>query len=134
MSRQQVHPSIVKFKEFVKEHPQLIQEVRAGKKSWQEVYEDWYLLGESDKSWEKYKSNQSGSKSDSNSESKKDFMSQIFTMIKNVDMNQFQQQISNAGSAISTIQSVISQFQGGNTNNTGQQPTGGNHPFSFRKD
>jgi hypothetical protein len=130
MSKQQIHPSIVKFKEFVREHPQLIQEVRAGKKSWQELYEDWYLLGESDKSWGKYKSKST----EETSESKKDFMSQIFTMIKNVDMNQFQQQISNAGSAISTIQSVISQFQGGNTNNTGQQPTGENHPFSFRKD
>ncbi|MBQ9124972.1 MAG: hypothetical protein IJY14_04685 [Acholeplasmatales bacterium] len=34
------------FKEFVKRHPLLKQEVQAKRKTWQELYEDYVLLGE----------------------------------------------------------------------------------------
>lgn len=34
------------FKEFVKRHPLLKQEVQAKRKTWQELYEDYILLGE----------------------------------------------------------------------------------------
>ncbi|MDF0725310.1 YlbD family protein [Cytobacillus sp. S13-E01] len=133
MGNRSLHPSIVEFKEFVKEHPKLIQEVRKGNKNWQELYEDWYLLGEKDNSWSPYKE-KDNEKENSEGKSKKDFMSQIFSTIKKTDMNQFQQQISNVGNAISTIQSVIHQFQGNKAGNTNQGSSGGNQPFSFRKD
>lgn len=133
MGNRNLHPSIVEFKEFVKEHPKLIQEVRKGNKNWQELYEDWYLLGDKDSSWSEYKE-KDNDKKNNEGKSKKDFMSQIFSTIKNVDMNQFQQQISNVGSTISTIQSVIQQFQGDKGGNPSHGPTGGNQPFSFRKD
>ncbi|MCA1029943.1 YlbD family protein [Bacillus timonensis] len=136
MSSQNQHPSIQKFKHFVKRHPKLTKEVRAGRKTWQEFYEDWYLLGETDDVWDQYKEidkSEQAQSEDSSISSKGDFMSKIFTTIKNVDINEVQQQISNVGSAISTIQSVIQQFQGSshqNSNETNQRP----HPFSFRKD
>ena len=48
-----LHPSVIKFKEFVKNNPALIKEVRNGNSTWQEMYEDWFLLGEEDNRWEK---------------------------------------------------------------------------------
>ena len=38
--------SMEEFKAFLKKHPSLVYEVRRGIYTWQEVYEDWYLLGE----------------------------------------------------------------------------------------
>lgn len=34
------------FKDFIKRHPLLKSEVQSGKKTWQELYEDFVLLGE----------------------------------------------------------------------------------------
>ena len=42
MAKKNLHPSVQKFKGFVKDHPELIQEVRKGNTTWQELYEDWY--------------------------------------------------------------------------------------------
>ena len=52
MTEKKLHPSVLQFKEFVKNNPKIIQEVRKGKATWQELYEDWYLLGEDDSRWE----------------------------------------------------------------------------------
>lgn len=57
MTKTKLHPSVEKFKEFVKQNPQIIKEVRAGNTTWQELYEDWYLLGEEDSRWDSYKEN-----------------------------------------------------------------------------
>ncbi|WP_159439907.1 YlbD family protein [Bacillus sinesaloumensis] len=131
--KKKVHPSIQEFKSFVKKHPVLIQEVRKGALNWQEVYEDWYILGEDDKKWIKYKDKDSKME-----ESKKeDFIGKIFTSFKNADMNNLQQQISNVGEAISTIQAVIHQFRGENKSNQQTSQTSSlkqHHPFAFRKD
>ncbi|MCH1623906.1 YlbD family protein [Fredinandcohnia quinoae] len=128
--KKQVHPSIQEFKEFVKKHPTLVQEVRSGKKNWQELYEDWYLLGEADEKWKIYK----GSKETSSPEVKEDFMGRIFSTIKNVNINDVQEQISNVGTAISTIQDVIHQFQTFKKPSSSNLNQAHNHPFSFRKD
>ncbi|MBD8068418.1 YlbD family protein [Bacillus sp. PS06] len=137
MAKQNVHPTIVEFKKFVKKHPTLIAEVRNGKKTWQEIYEDWYLLGEDDASWKKYSGTEE--KNENKKGSKSDIMNKVLTSIKNVNMNDVQQQISNVGSAITTIQQVIHQFKGdGQQSGAGQskdaQKRQQNHPFAFRKD
>ncbi|MFS0861360.1 spore coat protein YlbD [Fredinandcohnia sp. 179-A 10B2 NHS] len=124
-----LHPSIQEFKSFVKEHPVLVQEVRKGKYSWQEIYEDWYLLGEDDEKWNKFKEKNS-KKKESN---KDDFIGKIFSTFKNVDVNDLQQQISNVGEAISTIQTVIHQFQSFKNPNSANTPHR-QQPFVFRKD
>ncbi|WP_453997168.1 spore coat protein YlbD [Bacillus nitroreducens] len=125
-----LHPSIQEFKSFVKKHPLLIQEVRKGDLNWQEVYEDWYILGEDDEKWNKYKE-----KDSQNDDSDKvDFIGKIFSTLKNADMNNLQQHISNVGEALSTIQAVIHQFRG--EEKSTQQPSSPHqhHPFAFRKD
>ncbi|BCE14284.1 hypothetical protein RSC3_01640 [Bacillus paralicheniformis] len=45
MANQNAQSSIDEFKQFIKRHPKLISEVRKQEKSWQEVYENWVLLG-----------------------------------------------------------------------------------------
>ncbi len=42
------------FKEFVKRHPLLKQEVISKRKTWQEIYEDWVILKD-DSMWDTYK-------------------------------------------------------------------------------
>src|SRR6478736_2873314 len=99
MAPKKLHPSVIKFKEFVKNNPKIIQEVRQGRATWQELYEDWYLLGEDDERWETIgiskkaelglaiKGKEAG---ESNDGKKLDWMSSITGMMKKMDANQLQ--------------------------------------------
>ncbi len=51
MTNKVLHPSIESFKVFVKNHPRVMEEVRSGKLTLQELYEEWFLLGEDDTRW-----------------------------------------------------------------------------------
>jgi len=131
--KKELHPSIAKFKTFVKDHPKLVEEVRKQKRSWQEIYEDWYLFGEDDQTWAKYRSTD-GDEEPAKEDEKKakgDFLGSIFSSVKNMDVDQMQQHMTSMNSAISNIQQVLQQFQT-------KKPIGGgsvpNNPFGFRKD
>lgn len=127
---------MLKFKEFVKNNPQTIQEVRKGNATWQDLYEEWYLLGEDDKRWETIGAEKS-SDLETTTETKADWMSNIMGMVKKMDPNQVQHHINNLSQALGAIQGVISQFQGSNPNTTAtsvKPPEGPKHPFVFRKD
>ncbi len=135
MGKQNLHPTIQEFKVFVKRHPKLIQEVRTGKTTWQELYEDWYLLGEQDDTWKKYRTDGIEEESTEKVTSKSDLVAKLLSSIKNVKMNDVQKQISNVGSAITTIQQVIQQLQGGNQSGQTQSSSSSQtNPFAFRKD
>lgn len=128
MSQKTVHPSIQKFKEFVKKHPKLATEVKSKKKTWQELFEDWYLLGEDDPIWNQYKDDQEKKK---DNQEKADFMSTILTAVKGIDLAQVEHHMSTVGDALTTIHQIISQFKGTDENNKSKQS---NHPFFFSKD
>jgi hypothetical protein len=137
MATKKLHPSVLAFKAFVKNNPKLIQEVRKGKATWQELYEDWYLLGEEDTRWEKIGSESSSETEQKTTDSKGDWMSNIMGMVKNMDPNQVQHHINNLSQAIGAIQGVLSQFQGSSPGPNPVKTTpieGPKHPFSFRKD
>ncbi|UII57288.1 YlbD family protein [Cytobacillus spongiae] len=138
MSKKQLHPSVREFKVFVKNHPHLIQEVRTGKSTWQEMYEEWYLLGEEDPRWSTNRSEEKAQEEGlENSENKKsDWISQVMGAVKTIDPNQIQGHISSISQALAAVQGVITQFQGNNqgstpSSNKNQAPK---HPFMFRKD
>lgn len=134
MTQKKLHPSVLKFKEFVKNNPNIIQEVRKGNASWQELYEDWYLLGEDDKRWETIQADKK-SDSETKTETKGDLMSNLMGMVKKMDPNQVQHHINNLSQALGAIQGVISQFQGSNPTGTQVKPQEGpKNPFLFRKD
>lgn len=138
MAQKPLHPSVQQFKDFVKANPEIIREVRKGKYSWQELYEDWYLLGEEDSRWQEFKGHDKMEESVSKKENSnsREWMSQIMNTVKKMDTNQLQEYISNLSQALGAIQGVISQFQGGNQVNNQQQnqQIPPQHPFQFRKD
>lgn len=43
------------FREFVSRYPLVREDVVSGKKTWQNIYEDWVILGENNSIWDKYK-------------------------------------------------------------------------------
>jgi hypothetical protein len=137
MTQKKMHPSVLQFKEFVKNNPKIIKEVRNGKATWQELYEDWYLLGEEDKRWQEISTEKVSESKTVKEESNSDWLSNIMGMVKKMDPNQMQSHISNLSQALGAIQGVISQFQGGNVNSVSgpsKPQEGPKHPFAFRKD
>ncbi|MGM7720246.1 YlbD family protein [Metabacillus sp. Hm71] len=131
MASKKTHQSVQQFKEFVKLHPKLVQEVRKGNKEWQEVFEDWYLLGENDEVWKQYREDHI--EEEQTAEKKTDIMSQVLAAVKNMDINTVNHHISNMSNTISTIQGLFDQF--GLSKGSRQSSSNGNqHPFSFRKD
>ncbi|MBY6267746.1 YlbD family protein [Parageobacillus thermoglucosidasius] len=126
-----LHPSVEKFKQFVRKHPKIIQEVRSGKKTWKEFYEDWYLFGEDDEIWKNYKQHQASMK---HTEKSNRWIEKIANMLQNMDADEVQKYLANVQQAIVAIQSMIMQFQGSQEQPHTQQPGQNERPFSFRKD
>ncbi|PEE42123.1 YlbD family protein [Bacillus pseudomycoides] len=130
-----LHPSVQQFKEFVNHHPKMVHEVRNGEKTWQQFYEEWYLLGEQDEVWKAYKADGetiSSPAQENNDEKAVDLMGQMLSFLKKLDAEQMQQHLANVTSAIGSVQQVIQQFQENRTQP--EQRTSENNPFFFRKD
>ncbi len=133
-----LHPSVSSFKKFAQSNPAIVQEVRSGKRTWQELYEDWHVLGEGHESWQEVTEGAPVVKAtEESTEEKSDFLNQVLGYLKKMDMNQVQSQMNNLSSALATVQGLVGQFQSGSNKNS----TGGSsreqsrpHPFSFRKD
>ncbi|BCB03230.1 YlbD family protein [Bacillus sp. KH172YL63] len=135
-----LHPKVKEFKEFVKKHPKIAKDVRNGGAKWQDLFEDWYLLGEDDTRWDQYRDEPLKEKDpESTHTDKGGWMDQVGEMVKKMDASQLQQHINNLSEALGTVQGVLSQFQGGNSRGSDQAPkkeapSKPSHPFSFRKD
>ncbi|MDD3999881.1 MAG: spore coat protein YlbD [Bacilli bacterium] len=43
------------FREFVNRYPKLRDEVNGGKRTWQNIYEEWVLYGENNPGWQAYR-------------------------------------------------------------------------------
>ncbi|MBM7692392.1 hypothetical protein JOC77_001822 [Peribacillus deserti] len=128
--------SIERFKGFVKNHPKLVLEVRKGRFTWQEIYEEWYLLGEDDPKWLDFFEGAASIKASSpkeEKESKNDLVSTLLSTIKNMDMDQIQSHISSLSQAISAVQGLLTQFQS-TPENTVQTESKPPNPFALRKD
>lgn len=135
--------NVTLFKQFVKRHPKLIIEVRQGKMTWQQLYEEWYLLGEDDPSWKKYRS-QSHSETDKNTNSQTtdenhvpEVIKQIMNYIKKMDMDQVQQFLGQINDALENFQKFLEENYKANPHETtGYRTKQRNfkNPFSFRKD
>lgn len=113
------------FKRFVKAHPGMIKEVRTGNKTWQHFFEEWTLLGEKDEQWNKYKDvNSVSGKKSTKDKNGSVGVEQVFSMLKQVDLNQIQNYVSQFSGAMSTVQEVLAIFQpnqGAKGNNQKQQ-------------
>jgi hypothetical protein len=132
MTNKVLHPSIESFKVFVKNNPRVMEEVRGGKLTLQDLYEEWFLLGEEDTRWDDYRSEK---KTVGNSkEANTDWMKTVLGSLKNMDPNQMQHYLGHLSQAIGSIQGVLSQFQNGSAQNHNSSQEKSNNPFLFRKD
>lgn len=133
MSKKKLHPSVEQFKQFVRANPAIIKEVRSGNSTLQELYEDWYLLGEDDSKWDPFRAAEK--KEAQAKEKSSDWMTTIVQSLKKMDPNQMQGYVSNLSKTLATIQGVLSQFQ--NNSHLNLPKSGGEkitNPFIFNKD
>ena len=122
------------FKQFVRKYPGLKYDVRNGKATWQSIYEEWYLYGEEDSQWEKYKevpnessnsttpaTNNNSNNAKTNTETKSsgnstmtgaEMMTQAFQYLQKMYMNKVQQ-------TMGTVQKFIQIFQSLQGSNSG---------------
>jgi regulator of replication initiation timing len=145
MAKKKLHPSVQQFKEYVQDHPDLIKQVRSGRKTWQELYEEWYLFGEENSTLNENSKNRTKT-SDTQKEdtspkeeeetAKKDWVASVLGAVKNMDPNQLQHHILSISSALGAIQGVISSLQGGGSvqNPPKKNVSPPSHPFQFRQD
>ncbi|TDQ42295.1 spore coat protein YlbD [Aureibacillus halotolerans] len=121
--------TIHSFKTFIKSHPGLGDEVKRKKQTWQQIFENWYLLGEDDELWASYRTTKkSASKTDYS-----DMMQQALSFLKNLDPDEVQKQITSVSSAIDTLQNVIKQFQSNKETSRLPVKVGGEEPFEARR-
>lgn len=142
MPKEKYHPSVAEFKEFVRRHPQVIKQVRQGSSTWQELYEEWYLLGEDDPKWggshsQSHSSHteNANSSEEKNAGSNQAFMNNILNTVKKMDMNQIQYYIEQLSGALATAQQLLSQYQATDQGNRKEEHRENRpNPFLFRKD
>lgn len=101
----ELHPTIIEFKEFINRHPRLLEKIRKSGRPWQEYYEKWVLLGEDDQYWEQYKDESP----EKNGETTMKWMEQLGKITKNVDFNKVQEHVSELSGTVSTLQSLLHQ-------------------------
>ena len=86
------------FKLFVKSHPELISFVKNGEMTWQKFYETYSLYGKDDNVWNKYFKKE---------EKENISVSDLIDMVKKVDLNSVQKNITNISKALGLVQSLI---------------------------
>lgn len=129
--------SLEEFKAFLRKHPSLVYEVRRGVYTWQEVYEDWYLLGEQDKLWESYRDAGAGSVEQEKKNAEQEAASSsLFDALKSMDVQSMQKHVANLSQALGTISGVISQFQGSSEKDSAETAPAKakSNPFALRRD
>ena len=90
------------FKLFVKSHPELISFVKNGEMTWQKFYETYSLYGKDDNVWN-FKKEENETKEEKENIS----VSDLIDMVKKVDLNSVQKNITNISKALGLVQSLI---------------------------
>lgn len=105
------------FKEFVKLHPELIKFVKSNEMTWQKFYEIYSLYGNENSVWNKYFKNL---EEDSSSSSSKESFSvtDLINMVKKVDLNSVQKNITNISKALGLVQSLVTKEDTSSQNDT----------------
>ncbi|MCP3026234.1 YlbD family protein [Halobacillus sp. A5] len=106
MSEHNLHPSVQKFKEFVKRHPSIKEHIRKDHKKMQHYYEKWMILGEDDPYWD-------GLADDNHKErmTKKEWMKQFGDLLQEINWEDVSKHIDDLNGAIGEIQQLISNVQ-----------------------
>lgn len=95
------------FKLFVKSHPELIKYVKNGEMTWQKFYETYSLYGKENNVWNKYFNNNEEIKENINEKKENVSITDVIDMVKKVDLNSVQKNITNISKALGIVQSLI---------------------------
>ena len=90
------------FRIFISKYPLIKEDVLNGKKTWQQIYENWVLLGENDSIWNIYKPSNSNPNKDLNINNlfKTDNMKQVWNYVKKINPD-------NVSKTLGTVQKVL---------------------------
>ncbi len=125
-----LHPDVLQFKQFMREHPQLITELRKNNQTLQSLFEEWTVLGSDHERWEPYR--QQTKKTDASEQrSASDTLSHVVSLFKQMDVQELQGLLGQFSSVLSNVQNVIQSFQRPNSQQTQREQ---DSPFSFRHD
>lgn len=89
------------FKLFVKANPFLISYVRDKKKTWQELYELYDIVGDDEEAWNKYLDGSSGNGSNNFK------FEDLIKMAKNIDVDKVQEGITYAQKTLSLFKEMF---------------------------
>ena len=95
------------FKLFVKSHPELIRYVKDGEMTWQKFYETYSLYGKENDVWNKYFSSNEEIKEKKKEKKDSVSLTDVIDMVKKVDLNSVQKNITNISKALGIVQSLI---------------------------
>ena len=88
------------FKLFVKTHPELINYIKSNEMTWQKFFEIYSIYGEDSNIWNKYFNNQ-------NIKEETMSITDLINMVKKVDLDSVQKNITNISKALGLVQSLI---------------------------
>ena len=88
------------FKQFVNSHPELIKFVNSGKMTWQKFYDMYSLYGTNKEAWSDYFLNEEPKK-------KTTSISDILNMLKKMDVDTVQKNITTINKALTLISSLL---------------------------
>ncbi len=102
------------FREFVKKHPGLKDEVKNNNLSWQNIYEEWYLYGEDSSSFVPYKNEQNNEFKKNNETSRlntkelsPETLKNVMNYIKKINPDNLTKTLSSAQKIMAIIQGFI---------------------------
>ena len=98
------------FREFVNLHPLLRDEVKNGKRTWQNIYEEWVLYGDGSE-WSKYETSDNQSDKVNKSDMSKnrfnvDSMKNVLGNVKNINPEKVNKTLNNVQKVIQIVQTV----------------------------
>lgn len=115
------------FKEFVKRHPLLKQEVQSNKKTWQQLYEDFCILGEEAFVETKEDSQETSAKASPKTE---DMIKQVIGYVKKIDPDQ----VTKTVTSIQKVLELIGGFTGASAGSALAKKSTGDPLFDKRFD
>lgn len=89
------------FKEFVSNHPELVNIVRDKKHTWQDLFEVYDLYGNDESLWNKYMNSSENSKSIGTPS-----LGELTKLVKNINIDNVQKYIETAQKAIGIVQEL----------------------------
>ncbi|PPA72164.1 spore coat protein YlbD [Jeotgalibacillus proteolyticus] len=93
------------FKAFIVKHPHIVQKVRKGESTWQNLFEEWYLFGEDDKRWKK------DSEEEASTKQSNQWLQTVKKKIQSLDDDQIEQYVEQCKDALEMVSDLLAQFQ-----------------------